>query len=1019
MLHYVALASLFIAFFTTLFLASTTHAAPGINQTLSFQGRLLNSSGGVVPDGHYNLQFKIYQDGTGTASNNPGGTLKWTETYINNNGTNGVLVKNGLFSVNLGSVTPFGASVDWNQDTIWLSMNVAGSAPACTTYGTTPCAADGEMLPMKRMTATPFAINSAQLGGKTADNFIQLSQGVQEDAASGAASININKTGTGGEFLKLQGNNENMLVINSGGDIQFGNQANHYINIASADADTHGNNIVIVSGTGGSGAGSNGGDTVVLGGEGGGTNGTGGSVFLQGGNGTGNADDGSVYIGTANNATVEIGNSALASGTQTVKIGANNAGGTTNITIGAGSGASGGNTRIQSKENTTIATDGVDRATFDNEGTLTLGNGVSSNTPTDFKIQGTASSAGGVRGGDLTVQGGNATTGNTDGGNLHLSGGTASGTGSAGLVVINTPTYAMASSQTSATSTNVTQANIDSFGVITLDASAPNVSYTLGAPSLGAGAGGRIIYVTAANSSQDFILRANVGAGAGAEQNVPMKQNTTATMVWTGSLWTVAGSASGGGLQSTYNNTVQATGEADIVTSNTPSGNGLVIRDSATNPTSNTVLSVQSSSSAPILSASGATANELASNPGAETAGGSASTFPANTWSNRGIDAGGPGLWDAAVTRHTTAGNNIHSGDASVKVTTENGWTGASNKLTTALTPGVSYNVSLKVRADSTPFSHLSVYLFPIGEEDNDDWVLCTESIAVTSSAWTNVNCTFQAPATVTSQNKIFVTSQDDMGTFYIDDFSVARTTQTANVRVGSGDVGEEDSTLFTLDKSAARPTDGNDPALLGSMYYDTTLGKVQCFEAEGWGDCGTPPDTFITLSPEFAGGIVTGSGTGTMTTDMCSDQLNVNDGSSAQPTVCGVKETYNYYKWTTTSESNQYKVIYVNYQLPQNFKQFISGSTSVMGRTDSTSSTAAYQFYRNDPVDGLIACSVEQPLSNGAQTLWQKGTPGGVADPATCGFEAGDTLVAKIVLGSRSNANSYISNLSFAHSIK
>lgn len=47
----------------------------------------------------------------------------------------------------------------------------------------------------------------------------------------------------------------------------------------------------------------------------------------------------------------------------------------------------------------------------------------------------------------------------------------------------------MASSQTSATSTNVTQANIDSFGVITLDASAPNVSYTLGAPSLGAGAG--------------------------------------------------------------------------------------------------------------------------------------------------------------------------------------------------------------------------------------------------------------------------------------------------------------------------------------------------------------------------------------------------------------------------------------------------------------------------------------------------------------------------------------------------
>ena len=1021
MLHYAALASLFIAFFTTLFLVNTTQAAPGINQTLSFQGRLLNSSGGVVPDGHYNLQFKIYQDGTGTAGDNPGGTLKWTETYINNGGANGVLVKNGLFSVNLGSVTPFGTSVDWNQDTIWLSMNVAGSAPACTTYGTAPCTADGEMLPMKRMTATPFAINSAQLGGKTADNFIQLSQGVQQDTANGAASINLNKTGSGGEFLKLQADGENRLVVDRDGDIEFGNQKNHYLTIATANENEEGNNINIRSGRGGDGAGANGGGLLLRGGEAGGTNADGGVVAIDGGDGAGTGSAGSIYIGTANNAGVQIGNTNLASGEQTIVIGTNaNSGGRSNVIVGATENSGGGTTRIQSKDNTTIATDGVDRATFDTEGTLTLGNGVSSNTPTDFKIQGTASSAGGVRGGDLTVQGGNATTGNTDGGNLHLTGGTASGTGSAGLVVINTPTYAMASSQTSATSTNVTQANIDSFGVITLNASAPSVGYTLGAPSLGAGAGGRIIYVTAANGSQDFMLRANIGAGTGAEQNVPMKQNTTATMVWTGSLWTVAGSANGSGLQSTYDNTVQATGEADIVTSNTPSGNGLVIRDSATNPTSNTVLSVQSSSSAPILSASGATANELATNPGAETAGGSASTFPANTWSNRGIDAGGPGLWDAAVTRYTTAGNNINSGSASVKVTTENGWTGASNKLTAALTPGVSYNVSMKVRADSTPFSHLSVYLFPIGEEDNDDWVLCTESISITSSAWTNVNCTFQAPASVTNQNKIFITSQDDMGTFYIDDFSVARTTQTANVQVGSGNTDEEDSTLFTLDKSAARPTDGNDPAFLGSMYYDTTLGKVQCFEAEGWGDCGTPPDTFINLSPEFAGGIVTGSGTGTMTTDMCSDDLNVNDGSSAQPTVCGTKETYNYYQWNTSRSTTQYKVIYVNYQLPQNFKQFIPGTTSVLGRTDNDASTVAYQFYRNDPTDGLVACSVEQPLSNGAQTVWQKGVPSGVADPATCGFEAGDTLVAKIIAGSRgSGANAYISNLSFAHSIK
>ena len=95
------------------------------------------------------MQFKIYQDGTGTAAGNPGGSLKWTETYVNNDGTAGIEVKNGYFSVNLGSKTAFGSSVDWNQDTLWLSMNIAGSATNCTSFNSGACIADGEMLPMK------------------------------------------------------------------------------------------------------------------------------------------------------------------------------------------------------------------------------------------------------------------------------------------------------------------------------------------------------------------------------------------------------------------------------------------------------------------------------------------------------------------------------------------------------------------------------------------------------------------------------------------------------------------------------------------------------------------------------------------------------------------------------------------------------------------------------------------------------------------------------------------------------
>ena len=41
------------------------------NSTLNFQGRLLTSSGNVVVDGYYNLQFKLYDGGT---SGGPAGT---------------------------------------------------------------------------------------------------------------------------------------------------------------------------------------------------------------------------------------------------------------------------------------------------------------------------------------------------------------------------------------------------------------------------------------------------------------------------------------------------------------------------------------------------------------------------------------------------------------------------------------------------------------------------------------------------------------------------------------------------------------------------------------------------------------------------------------------------------------------------------------------------------------------------------------------------------------------------------
>ena len=253
-----------VAISTTIFLSVSASAEPGINKTVGFQGRLQRSSGAIVPDGYYNIQFKIYQDGSGDAVNNTGGELKWTESHVNDNGTNGVRVKNGYFSVDLGSKTAFGNDVDWNQDTLWLSMNVAGTASDCTAFNAGTCIADGEMLPMKRLTATPFAINSSQLDGKTADKFAQLGQGVQTDASDNS-SIFINKTGNGG-LMRLQNAGTDVLSIAGNGNITMGSSTPQSISVADS-ATGDGQSLTLSSGSATTGD-ANGGDLVLAAGSG-------------------------------------------------------------------------------------------------------------------------------------------------------------------------------------------------------------------------------------------------------------------------------------------------------------------------------------------------------------------------------------------------------------------------------------------------------------------------------------------------------------------------------------------------------------------------------------------------------------------------------------------------------------------------------------------------------------------------------------------------------------------------------
>jgi hypothetical protein len=142
------------------------------SNNINFQARLENSGGAIAADGYYNAEFKLY-------SVSSGGTAEWTEdwTYSNGssvcNGPNGsgdcrIRVANGYLTANLGSITSFPGTINWNQQQ-WLTMNIGGTAGSGTITW------DGEMSPRLLLTAVPYAFQAGQLGTTNGSNVATLS----------------------------------------------------------------------------------------------------------------------------------------------------------------------------------------------------------------------------------------------------------------------------------------------------------------------------------------------------------------------------------------------------------------------------------------------------------------------------------------------------------------------------------------------------------------------------------------------------------------------------------------------------------------------------------------------------------------------------------------------------------------------------------------------------------------------------------------------------------------------------
>lgn len=148
---FLVLVFLFFGLFSYTRAGAPTHVSAATSSNLNFQGRLLTDSGNVVPDGYYNLEFKLFNasSSSGSSEGSCAGDANclWAETWDYPGSDDRVRTVNGYFSVNLGSVTSL-PNINWDQD-LWLSMNVGGN-------GTSP-AWDGEMSPKIKLTAVPFA----------------------------------------------------------------------------------------------------------------------------------------------------------------------------------------------------------------------------------------------------------------------------------------------------------------------------------------------------------------------------------------------------------------------------------------------------------------------------------------------------------------------------------------------------------------------------------------------------------------------------------------------------------------------------------------------------------------------------------------------------------------------------------------------------------------------------------------------------------------------------------------------
>lgn len=194
-----AIAAIGFVAFMAYALGSNFIAEAAVNREINYQGKLTNASNVTVPDGTYNMEFKLY-----TVSS--GGSPLWTETRTS---SDKVQVTNGLFSVKLGDVTSL-AGVDFNQ-TLYLGVNIGGTS--------TP-GWDGEMTPRKKLGTVPTAFVAETLNGFFSHQFIR--NDAINSTSSAVTFLKVEQAGAGAVAEFVGTGSSTALIIKSDGTIGIG-----------------------------------------------------------------------------------------------------------------------------------------------------------------------------------------------------------------------------------------------------------------------------------------------------------------------------------------------------------------------------------------------------------------------------------------------------------------------------------------------------------------------------------------------------------------------------------------------------------------------------------------------------------------------------------------------------------------------------------------------------------------------------------------------------------------------------